>query len=239
MKFIIPLTLVTLLLQACSSLAPEKPAIVQQGRVGIIDLLSPQYTHTHVGTTAFNNYVEPFNAPWDARSFLEKSTLQTIESSGALHAVVITPSPTISSYFATNDKIDDNIGPALDALASANHVQMLVVLRTVASGDPMGHTSAQIDGYGLYTRSFLGKDHAFAYAMIHPIVIQAAPARKVSATAMWTKVQPDGVELVGFPFPDDFHVLQQPQFDALKDGLKQVIYQEAALVAKEIYGGAP
>jgi hypothetical protein len=76
-----------LLLSGCASLAPPPPrpaaGLGAGAKVGLLVAVEPSATHTHVGTTVFNNFAHDVAMPFDLAAHIRDSLTTQLSATGA------------------------------------------------------------------------------------------------------------------------------------------------------------
>lgn len=177
-----------LMLQGCAT----SPGATYESRpghkVGVLNLVEEDYTHTHIGTTVFNNKVSShghsrFNVP----EYITDSVIDKLQARG-LEPVVIRREdwPTlVESDLVSMGWNDYRIRPEhldeLESLMAQKDLSLLLVFESFRRQDHIGGSSVHVGGYGLYTRSFLGAGSARAYSNIWGYGIRSNPVAYVAA----------------------------------------------------------
>lgn len=231
------------LIVGCTAQPIARPSISAEARIGVVNLVKPTITHTHVGTTVFNNSVKTYARPWQPSAYLYQQAKAAIESSGNYTVVNVAPSQALASYQGdfidltfTSFKLDDAIAPELDRLAAAEKVDLLLILRETSWHDTVTNTNQNLTGYGLYTRSFLGVNEAFVYANVFPVIVQPSPARIVSGGSGFILLGRDPEEIPGFVFPADVKELSDADLEQIDTSLRAILLDAARTVGQELGG---
>jgi hypothetical protein len=63
--------------------AAEQPlAIPAGGRIGIIDMMTPDMTHFHVGVTAVKSFLRTYRAPWSVADVIDEPLIWSLTNAG-------------------------------------------------------------------------------------------------------------------------------------------------------------
>lgn len=229
------------LIVGCTAQPIARPSISANARIGVINLVKPTITHTHVGTTVFNNSVQAYARSWQPSAYFYKQATAEIESSGNYTVVNIAPSQALASYKGdfidltfSSFKLDDSIAPELDRLAASAKVDLLLILRETSWRDTVANTNQNLRGYGLYTRSFIGLNTAFVYANVFPVLVQPSPARIVSGGSGFIIIGREPKEIPGFVFPADVKALTEADLEQIDTPLRALLNEAARTVGDEI-----
>lgn len=89
MRMLIVLALVSLGAGCASRYVPPTPAykMKQNSKVGVLVLTKDTPTHTHVGTTIFNNFVKEYDFQWQLKQSIFEQFKNTIESNSEIQVV--------------------------------------------------------------------------------------------------------------------------------------------------------
>lgn len=172
--FFISITLATFLI-GCTTFVPPVPAykLKENGNVGLLVVAKSNPTHTHVGTTIFNNDVKEYDYDWNMQQTIFGQFKETIEQNSNYKVVDL---KTIgykdsdpSSFVTIKDKqwIFDPSNTAFRENLLENNIDIIVIIKegqTLASLEcsQYGCNRFHSEGYGLFTRSFFGLDRYHA-----------------------------------------------------------------------------
>jgi len=177
-----------LVLQGCATSPGASYEPAPGHRIGVLNLVEESYTHTHVGTTVFNNKVDAHD--YDQLNVHEYITARVINDLEArsLQALIIRPGelPGLSEsdlvgmgwndYRIRPEHVDD-----LEAVMAEHGLSLLLVFESFQRQDHVGGSSVHIGGYGLYTRSFFGAGASRAYSNVWGYGIRSNPVAYVAA----------------------------------------------------------
>jgi hypothetical protein len=164
------LCIILLSLIGCATTPRQALNLPNNSTVGIINLIDNEATHTHIGTTVFNNFEEKYPVSWDFPQKIEKELINKVRSSTGYNVIVIQPSKTISENeselidMTWNLKINSELIPEIKNVMQQNKVDVLLIIRDFKGEDYFTGTGKYLKNYGLFTRSFLGLKSSYAYA---------------------------------------------------------------------------
>ncbi|MGY6630096.1 MAG: hypothetical protein ACXIUL_03720 [Wenzhouxiangella sp.] len=156
------------------------PSTIQE--VGVLVALENNLSHSHVGTTVFNNSVETFpSQSFMPVAFLEEQAREILEDRGYRVSIVKLPE---DGGFTDRSLLHagwsglgiraENREPLAELIRSEG-VDLLVVFEPFYRHDHMGGSSVGISGFGLYTRSFFGFSGGRIYSNVRGCGILADP----------------------------------------------------------------
>lgn len=177
-----------LLLQGCATSSSVSYEPAPGHKVGVLNLVEETYTHTHVGTTVFNNKVTSHShSQINVHDYINASVAEELEMR-SLEAVFIDQQkwPGLAdSSLVSMGWSDYRIRPGkleeIQRVMAQQGLSLLLVFESFDRQDHVGGSSVHIGGYGLYTRSFLGVGATRAYANVWGYGIKSDPAEYVAA----------------------------------------------------------
>lgn len=234
----------TTLLSGCATSPPPTPAIeLKRGdRVGILVETSDTLTHTHIGTTVFNNFSTPYPYDMALKSKVHQIVEQAFKSAG-LQAVNLSDAGVRSVDLAGLVELSGNqwrTGQGKEAtltrLKNDLNLKAVLTIRTEralamveCTGGPCNFRF--VNAPGLFTRSLFGPTRYFAVAAyqwnlyaLDPVVDLARVKPLVDTVYM------PSTELRGFTDPVDFKKLTAEELIPVRDGILESV-QTAATVA--------
>lgn len=242
-RILLSASLAAALLCGCVTQPIPTTSIKSGARIGVIDLMKTRMTHTHVGTTVFNNFRNEYERPWKPATYFYDQTIAAISATGDYSVVSVAPSDTLRSYTGdffdpkwSSVVLDDAIAPELERVAAEANVDLVLILRDTAIPDSVTNTNQSLTGYGLYTRSFAGINKAFVYANIFPVLVEPAPARVVSGGPGSVLIVRKPQEIPGFIFPSEVRALAEADLSQVDAPLRAMLTEAARLTAQELNG---
>lgn len=154
-------------LSACASAPINFGKPDTSSRIGLIYLIDERPKHSHVGTTAFQNFETPNATDTDYRSKFADRCEDVVRQAG-FHVESVEPSDLLTenrtdlfSYASSDVFFEAPIKSELNRIASASDLDFLILVYPV-SGPAWVNSAAYIDGYGLYTECRFGNCSAKA-----------------------------------------------------------------------------
>jgi len=190
--------------------------LTPKARVGIINLVDEEATHTHIGTTVFNNFEKKYPVDWGFPQKLEKELITQIKKSTNLDVVKIQPTETLISneinIVQSKFKfyINPDLLPEIAKIKDQNKVDVLLIIRDIQGEDYFEGTGQYLKNYGLYTRSFLMIKSAHAYAYTKIEGIHGNPPKYIGGAFFL-----EHPKIKGFKFPSDIEQLDIEQLNNL------------------------
>lgn len=177
--------------------------------IGLLMLLDDDLTHIHVGTTVFNNSTKKRRTETIVPSqILVRHTTEQLEDKGYKATIVKLPEDFEYSgeRFVTmgwnNLFIRERYRQVIENLVKDNELDLLIYFYSFSSQDYIGHTSARIEGHGLYTRSFMGNSFARVYANVRGYGINGNPVAYIDSSGTPTPLPIDIQELTSETAPE-------------------------------------
>ena len=167
---------ITLVLTGCATTyVPPTPTYQMQSdsKVGVLVVAKEKLTHTHVGTTIFNNFVKEYDNDWDIKNTIFAQIKNNIERNGKVQVVNleeygINDTDNLDFVHVENKQWAFNkANAALRNKLLEQGINAVVVVRespslAVMECSAYGCSEHYSAGYGLFTRSFLGLDRYMA-----------------------------------------------------------------------------
>lgn len=210
------LAVILLLLVGCATTPKPELNLSHNSTVGIINLIDIEATHTHFGTTAFNNFEKKYPVSWDFPNKVEQELTDKIKRLTGLNVISIEPSKTISENesilidMTWNLKINSKLIPEIRNIMQQYKVNMLLIIRDFQGEDYFTGTGKYLKNYGLFTRSFLGLHSSYAYAYTNILGFYGDPPQYVGGA--WLN---EGTLLKDFEFPSNIKEVDISKFNAL------------------------
>lgn len=234
----------TNLLSGCATSPPSAPSVeLKRGdRVGILVESSDNLTHTHVGTTVFNNFSTRY--PYDMA--LKSKVYQTVENAvraAGLQAVNLSDAGVRSVDLSGLIELSGNewkTGPgkedALIRLKNDLNLRAVLTIRTAralamveCSGGPCNFR--YVNEPGLFTRSVFGPTRYFAVAAYQWNLYSLDPVADLARVKpLVDTVYLPSTPLRGFKDPADFKKLTADELVPVLEGILESV-QTAATVA--------
>lgn len=176
---IIGIALSLLLLSACAAVQPPPSPDFQiptGAKIGLLIHTTDNPTHTHIGTTVFNNFVQQYPYDWNTKTEITSRFEQAFQVLPGIELVDLTTYQLpVEQYGIAFTQIKDKQwtpGPNTEQLREkllSDNIQIviqLIEIPTVAlmQCGNMGCTYFRSEGHGLFTRSFLGMSQYIASA---------------------------------------------------------------------------
>ncbi len=236
-----------LVLSGCASLAPPPPlpvaALASGAKVGVLVQIDGAGTHTHVGTTVFNNFVRDVPMPFDLAAQLNESLGKSLAANG-LQVVQVDakamPPGEVNRLVVSRDGawvVNPEQAAAFKVLRETQGLSALVVVngtRTMVSQEcsNLGCTERWIDKSGLFTRGFLGMTRYFAVAALDVDVLRLdAPADLTRHEPLRSVVEGKVKPLAGFAEPKEFKAITADEFKPVADAIRGFVDQLAKTTA--------
>lgn len=171
------LLLISIIVTGCASTyvppttgykAPEK------SKVGVLVVAKEYPSHTHVGTTIFNNFSKEYEYDWQLKETIFKTFENKIENGTSFEVVDLSnflSEGSTPSFVTVENKewVFNETSAAIREKLTAEGITAVVIIKespTLAAMEcgMYGCSEHYSQGYGLFTRSFLGLDNYMASA---------------------------------------------------------------------------
>ena len=228
-----------LLLQGCASTEVQMVDLKPKSRVGLINMVGDEITHTHVGTTSFNNFSKKYDIDWNISSIIEDTIVGKIKKNTHYDVIKINP----TEKLLENDKelveigwashsLKESVVPEFKNIFSEYDVDIILVIREFGAEDYVTQTGTYIEGYGLYTRSFLVFEKAYAYGYLKIDGIFGDPPAYIGG--QWFGHHP---VVNDFNFPEDIKNIPSSELKKIEPFLLENVnkFVEQALKETKIY----
>ena len=217
----------------------------QGTRVGIINLLESDATHTNFTSFDQNNFTKTYAVDWQIPSYAERQLITQLKKNTALSVVKIEVSdPSKEKALRLNmiervllsETSPPTIPPEgarlLKSIANSENVQVVVIIGSYSGPSPFksAETPIILNGYGLFTRSlfkgifrgFLSFRKAYAFAQIGVVVFSVQPVICVGSARASSQGRPP-LPLNNFDWNVDFNHLPASELAKAKPKIEQDI----------------
>lgn len=223
----------SLFLGGCATAPPPLPTIemLKGDRVGLLVEGGNTPTHTHIGTTVFNNFVRQYDYDWNLRTEVMRTVERSLEGVGLevvdLGGQGIRHADVEGLVEAVDDRWQVASGRAdvyrrlrgelgLRALVVLKETRVMTALE--CAGGPCAERYA--DASGLYTRSMFGLTSYRAVAAYQWNVYVLDPlADTATAEPLSSMLRMPTSAIAGFTKPQDFHQLTAEEFAPVREGI--------------------
>jgi len=201
-------------------------------KVGLLIAAKDYPTHTHYGTTKFNNFTKEYPYDWQLSKTLFSSFEQAIEKNSRFSVVDISSrakDPNSLDFVKRESgswRVNRELMPLRKALLKDNITYVIVVKEapTVAIKEcgTYGCSDHVSEGFGLFTRSFLGTDHYIASASFDVSIERLDEPEELLALPELSKYQDDTVKntrLEAFTAPENFDELTEQELAPIKSAI--------------------
>lgn len=228
----------------------EQVSLPDDTKIGVFIDVGDQPTHTHIGTTIFNNHVKKYSYDWQLKQSIFAAIKERIEANTTFKVVALTQ-PEVSD-FAELDFVTvrdkqwahvDNSAQLRESLL-AQGIRAVIGIkeaRTLAEMNcsQYGCTEFYSEGYGLFTRSFFGMDRYYASSSfdINAEILDPA-VDMVLLDELWEMNLYSGKNnlLDGFVDPVDFNNITEQELLPVKEGILVYIDKLAAQISQYLNG---
>jgi hypothetical protein len=226
------ISIAALFLAGCASTPPiPKIQSASGDRVGVLVEVGDSPSHTHIGTTVFNNFTKKYPYNWKLNSEVSRVVQQSVKSSGFeaidLNAAGIQYTDVAGLIKANGEQWQVTPGKedTVRRLREQLKLKALIVLkeeRVLAALECAGGPCAEryADTSGLYTRSFLGITRYNAVAAFKWNVFVLDPiTNTVGVDSMREILRIPATPLPGFKDPTKFDNLTEAEFVPVRDAI--------------------
>jgi len=221
-----------------------KDAPLLKQKVGVLITAKNFPTHTHIGTTKFNNFTKEYSYNWQLSDKLFSTFKSAIEQNSRFEAV------DISSMVKATDSLDFVKGKdgnwtfntnqeALRKSLIDNGIATIIVVTeapTVAMTEcgTYGCLDHKSKGFGLFTRSFMGTDHYIASASFDINIESLKEPVEISALPVFKEFQDDELKnarIEDFTPPDSFDEVSEQELLPIKNTIVSYFERLATTLA--------
>lgn len=228
----------------------ENVAMPRDSKIGVFIDVGPHPTHTHIGTTIFNNHVKPYPFDWQLQNAIFDTLKNEIEARTGLDVILLSHA-TVSDFDEMNFVTVKDKQWSLVEGSSATRESLLArgIRATIAIKE--ARTLAELncsqygcmefysEGYGLFTRSFFGIDRYYASSSFEISAEILDPAiDMVLLDELWdiTLYSGKNNQLHEFSDPVDFNNLTEKEMAPVKEGILIYIRKLAGQVSQYLNG---
>lgn len=228
----------------------ENVNLPKDSKVGVYLNMGEHPTHTHIGTTIFNNHVKQYAFDWQLQQAIFDTLKASIEAKTGMQ-VVLLDRTTLSDYseldFVT---VSNKQWKVLDASAAlresllAQGIRATIAIQenqTLAELNCSQYGCAEFysEGYGLFTRSFFGIERYYASSSFDISAEILDPAvDMVFLDDLWEMTLYSGKHnlISGFSDPADFNNITEEEMAPVKAGILSYIEKIANLISQYLNG---
>ena len=223
----------------------NEPTEVPKQMIGIFINANEFPSHTHIGTTKFNNFTKEYSYDWQIASTLFNKLKTAIEQSSRFEVVDVSPKVKgawqLDFVVKQNDNWSFNENQnALRKSLLADGVTKIIIVQeapTVAITEcgTYGCSEHESKGFGLFTRSFLGTDYYIASASFDFSIESLDKPVDIATQPLFKELQDDAmknVRIEEFVPPEDFDELTEKELAPIKISIISYIDRLAETVAK-------
>jgi hypothetical protein len=233
MNKIILLIVGLLILTGCESIyVPPSPIVspINQGKVALLVDVKSNPTHTHIGTTVFNNFSKQYPYEWQLGEKIYTLLESDIEKKSNLKVVNLkdlgmkVPTENLWDFVVIKDKqwfANEKLNSIRKQLKQQN---IIAIVKIVEKPLPVafectggGCVDRYSEGYGLYTRSLLGFTRYEAAPSFDIAIELLDPVVDIEKFDSISKVSSSlGLPIKGFKKPNDFKNISELEFEPVK-----------------------
>lgn len=221
------------------------PTEVPKQKIGVFINANEFPSHTHVGTTKFNNFTKEYAYDWQIASTLFTKLKTAIEQSSRFEVVDVAPKVKGAWQLDfvvkqnNNWSFNENQNALRKSLLAAGVTKIIIVQEapTVAITEcgTYGCSEHQSEGFGLFTRSFLGTDYYIASASFDISIESLDKPVDIASQPLFKELQDDAmknVRIEEFAPPEDFDDVTEKELAPIKDSIISYFDRLAETVAK-------
>ena len=227
----------------------SKPVAPPKQKVGVLVSAKKFPTHTHIGTTKFNNFTKEYSYDWQLNNTLYSTFKKAIEQNSRFTAVDISSMVDDAGALdfvmgeGNNGSFNDKQNTLRKSLLDKGIATVIIVEEapTVAITEcgTYGCSEHQSKGFGLFTRSFLGTDHYIASASFNVNVERLDKPVDVLTLPTFTEFQDDALKnerVEDFTPPDNFDEITEQELAPIKNTIVNYFDRLATAVGKYLSG---
>ncbi|WP_337879220.1 hypothetical protein [Rheinheimera sp.] len=226
----------SLLLSACvSTYVPPTPSLnlPAKTKIGVLVIAGDSTKHSHVGTTIFNNFDTSYAYNWHMADSIFTTLKSQLEQPGRFEVVDLSRWNQMSLQpldFVDVQNKNWQFNPAPELLRQrllAEGIQVVISVYETPSlaflqCSSYGCSEFYSQGYGLFTRSFLGMDMYFssaAFAISVETIHQPVDLTLMPKLEALTNYQAKHKELGDFEDPKDFNNITAEEMEPVRQSI--------------------
>ncbi|MEC9480029.1 MAG: hypothetical protein VX445_07320 [Pseudomonadota bacterium] len=227
----------------------SKPVAPPKQKVGVLVSAKKFPTHTHIGTTKFNNFTKEYSYDWQLNNTLYSTFKKAIEQNSRFTAVDISSMVDDAGALdfvmgeGNNGAFNDKQNTLRISLLDKGIATVIIVEEapTVAITEcgTYGCSEHQSKGFGLFTRSFLGTDHYIASASFNVSIERLDKPVDILTLPVFTEFQDDALKnerVEDFTPPDNFDEITEQELAPIKNTIVNYFDRLATAVGKYLSG---
>ncbi len=227
----------------------SKPVAPPKQKVGVLVSAKKFPTHTHIGTTKFNNFTKEYSYDWQLNNTLYSTFKKAIEQNSRFTAVDISSMVDDAGALdfvmgeGNNGAFNDKQNTLRKSLLDKGIATVIIVEEapTVAITEcgTYGCSEHQSKGFGLFTRSFLGTDHYIASASFNVSIERLDKPVDILTLPVFTEFQDDALKnerVEDFTPPDNFDEITEQELAPIKSTIVNYFDRLATAVGKYLSG---
>ena len=227
----------------------SKPVVPPKQKVGVWVSAKKFPTHTHIGTTKFNNFTKEYSYDWQLNNTLYSTFKKAIEQNSRFTAVDISSMVDDAGALdfvmgeGNNGSFNDKQNTLRQSLLDKGIATVIIVEEapTVAITEcgTYGCSEHQSKGFGLFTRSFLGTDHYIASASFNVSIERLDKPVDILTLPVFTEFQDDALKnerVEDFTPPDNFDEITEQELAPIKNTIVNYFDRLATAVGKYLSG---
>ena len=227
----------------------SKPVAPPKPKVGVWVSAKKFPTHTHIGTTKFNNFTKEYSYDWQLNNTLYSTFKKAIEQNSRFTAVDISSMVDDAGALdfvmgeGNNGTFNDKQNTLRKSLLDKGIATVIIVEEapTVAITEcgTYGCSEHQSKGFGLFTRSFLGTDHYIASASFNVSIERLDKPVDILTLPVFTDFQDDALKnerVEDFTPPDNFDEITEQELAPIKNTIVNYFDRLATAVGKYLSG---
>ena len=227
----------------------SKPVAPPKQKVGVLVSAKKFPTHTHIGTTKFNNFTKEYSYDWQLNNTLYSTFKKAIEQNSRFTAVDISSMVDDAGALdfvmgeGENGSFNEKQNTLRKSLLDKGIATVIIVEEapTVAITEcgTYGCSEHQSKGFGLFTRSFLGTDHYIASASFNVSIERLDKPVDILTLPVFTEFQDDALKnerVEDFTPPDNFDEITEQELAPIKNTIVNYFDRLATAVGKYLSG---
>lgn len=253
MNKVIFLVIGLLILTGCESIyVPPSPVVspINQGKVALFVDVKSNPTHTHIGTTVFNNFSKEYPYEWQLGEEIYTLLQTDIEENSNLEVVNLkelgmnVPTQDLWDFVVIKDK-QWTANKELDSIKERLRQQNIIaIVKIIEKPLPVafectggGCIDRYSEGYGLYTRSLFGLTRYEAAPSFDMAIELLDPVVDIEKFSSISKVSSSlGLSIKGFKKPKQFKNISESEFEPVKRAILENMRKLSQLLT-EFFNG--
>ncbi len=220
------------LISGCATAQKPKFQFPAGTRVGVINYLEGHATYRHFSSLRIGSFSKKLEVDWNIPAYVENELIRRLREDLRYEVVPLQPTETSGGKsdglvgedrISGSERIDPESAAFLKGLAEKHRLDVVVILKTFRgpSAFTLDKHSFELEGYGIFAKTFLLSSQAYAYANIAVTVFKARPLVYLGTGEPHNKKSP----LKNFALSGDSEIPPQSEINRLRPMMQEYANQ--------------